>query len=249
MAQLQKIPGMLQHPSSLPANVEGLVRHVVRDYRALQQELRAWRWCLLVVGALHLVIGRAFDVPWGIMLLAVGGISFLACEAVWLIVYSILLLCSGLINLSSLELGWSLFGLAEIAGAVYLLRTYTHQRAAEQRYAVLTHSLDIGLPQPSHHAGTLFFWLGPGLSVLALLSSSYMIFAPATLTAHMLELLTYVPYALAVISLALCIAVWTNGRRTTLIVSSISASMVLTMLWTTIVAMNQMVALLVFLAL
>lgn len=218
----------LHAPPPLPSTVDELVRTVVQEYGALQDELQVWRWWLVVLGLLHLIAGRTLDVPWGVVLLVVGALSYGAREALVLVVYGGLLLCSALLNLSSLHVGWAILAIAQILGAVEVLRAYARFRHAEARYAQLTHSLDLGWPPPTTHAARVLPWIGAGFGIVALGLSVW-----TQVPSAQLWWIAPVPLNLAVVGLAMCVASLVHQPRQALAMFGVLASGLVIMVWLT----------------
>ncbi len=79
----------------------------------VEKETRSWGWWSLGLGALHLFTGGFLSAPWGIILLLVGGASFLFKEGPMLVVYGVTLGWVALLNIMALEGAWIGFGLMQ----------------------------------------------------------------------------------------------------------------------------------------
>lgn len=214
---------------ALPSTVDTLVQGVVHEYLALQAQLRWWRWTLLLVIVLQLVVGRTLGIPWGVALLLFSAASFVVHEAVLLLVIGTVLLVGALVNSTSWQLGGLLVALVQIGCAVRVLHCYTRYHPAEERYAELAHGLDIGLPPPLTYAAAALPWLGVGASLLALALS---VGTSASLVGDgQYTWTTYLPLDLAVGGLALCIVALAHRRLPALAVVGVVAAALVVLGW------------------
>ncbi len=214
MASVRNQSTIAQGRRALPSTVDTLVHGVVHDYLALQAQLRWWRWGLVLMIGLQLVVGRMLGMPWGLALLLFSAASFIVHEAVLLLVVGMVLLVSALVNSTSLQLGGLLVALVQMGCAVLALRCYTRCRTVEERYGQLARGLDIGLPPPLTYGGAALPWLGVGVSLLALALS---VGTSASLVGDgQYTWTTYLPLDLAVGGLALCIAALAHRRLSAL---------------------------------
>jgi len=216
--------------------MDTLVHSVVHDYLALQTQLRTWRWGLLVVIVLQLVVGRTLGMPWGVALLLLGTTAFAVHEAVLLMVFGMVLLVGSLVNGSSLQPGGLLMALVQASCAMLVLRCYVRHRAAEERYAQLAQGLDIGLPPPLTYAATALPWVGVGASLLALALSVFTSASLASEGAYMWT--TYLPLDLAVGGLALCAASLAHRRPSALAVVGVVVGMLVVLGWIAVLWMQ-----------
>ena len=224
------------HQPPLPSTVDALVHAVVCEYATLHRELRMWRWWLVMVGVVQVVLGSMLGMPWGVVLVLIGGASFAAHEAVLLVVYSILLLGSAVVNVSSLHWGWALFALVQTGYAVPMLRCYVRHHAAESRYAQLAHGLPIGLPPPVNYVAVVLPWFGAAASIVA--------FGLSVLTQHTpgsaVSFILFVPLDLAVAGVALCGATLVARRGSALALLGVFVSALTMLGWIAALAMGQL---------
>jgi hypothetical protein len=227
---------LASHQPPLPSTVDAFVHVVVSEYAALHHELRIWRWWVVAVGVVQVGLGSMLGMPCGIVLLVIGGASFVAHEAVLLVVYSIVLLGSAVVNVSSLHWDWALFALVQTGYAVPMLRCYVRHRAAEAHYARLTRGLDIGLPPPVTYAASVLPWLGAAAGMLA--------FGLSVLTQHTpgstVSFVLFVPLDLAVVGLALCGAALVARRGLALALLGVFVSALTMVGWTVALATGQL---------
>lgn len=226
---------LTSHQPPLPPTVDALVQTVVCEYAALHRELRMWRWWMVAVGVVQVVLGSMLGMPWGVVLVLIGGASFAAHEAVLLMVYSIVLLGSAAVNVSSLHWGWAVFALVQTGYAVPMLRCYARHHAAETRYARLTHGLDVGLPPPVTYAAVLP-WLGAAAGMAALGLSVLTQHTPGSGVSFGL----FVPLDLAVAGLALCGAALAAHRGATLALLGVFVSALTMLGWIVALATGQL---------
>jgi hypothetical protein len=226
---------LTSHQPPLPSTVDALVHAVVAEYAALHRELRMWRWWLVAVSIVQVVLGSMLGMPWGVVLVLIGGASFAAHEAVLLVMYSMMLLGSAVVNVSSLHWGWALFSLMQTGYAVAMLRCYVRHHAAETHYARIAHGLPIGLPPPMRYAAVLP-WLGAAASMVAFGLSVVTQHKPGSAVSFGL----FMPLDLAVAGLALCGAALTARRGATLALLGVFVSALTMVGWIAALAMGQL---------
>ncbi len=220
-------PEQLTTYQPLPSTVDAFVHVVVSEYAALHHHIRMWRWWLVAVGVVQVVLGSILGMPWGVVLVVIGGASFAAHEAVLLVVYSIVVLGSAVVNVSSLHWAWALFALVQTGYGVQMLRCYARHHAAEARYARLAHGLPIGLPPPVTYAAAMLPWIGSAAGMVAFGLSVLTQHTPGSAVSWGL----FVPLDLAVAGLALCGAALVARHGVTLALLGVFVSALTVLGW------------------
>ena len=78
-------------PPVAPVAAPSALDLAASTHAVMVKEIRSWSYWLLGLGALHLVASGFLDAPWGILLLAVGLVSFVFQEAAMFVIYGVTL--------------------------------------------------------------------------------------------------------------------------------------------------------------
>jgi hypothetical protein len=133
-------------------------------YQEMMKENRSWgRWSL-ILGVIHLVASGFLSMGWGVLLLAVGGASFLFSDAAMFAVYAVTLAWAGISNALGGEIGWIAFAVFQLFLAFRVFQRFFRYRAAQESVAGV---LSADSPLVPDRARRIFPWLGGVLGVLA----------------------------------------------------------------------------------
>jgi hypothetical protein len=135
-------------------------------YQEMMKENRSWgRWSL-ILGVIHLIASGFLSMGWGILLLAVGGASFLFSDAAMFVVYAVTLAWAGLSNVLGGEITWIVFAIVQFFLAFRVMQRFFRYRAAQESVAGV---LSADSPLVPGRARRIFPWLGGALGVLAVI--------------------------------------------------------------------------------
>jgi len=120
-------PGSTSSLSSHPNSLEAIRQMSTPDaYQKMQSDLRGWGWALVVLGIVHLVATNFLSLPHGLLLIAVGLLSFLVREASMYILYAVMLAWAAIGNLMafSAAAGWAFFGVFQVILSVQVFQRF-----------------------------------------------------------------------------------------------------------------------------
>ncbi len=135
---------------------------------AMLREIRSWGWWSLGLGTLHLIISGFLSAPWGILLLIVGGASFLFRESAMLVVYGVTLAWAAISNILGGQATWIIAGLFQIYLAFRVFRQFFRFRRAQEDYDNLINEGIVESRPSAKRTATIFPWAGGLLGILSL---------------------------------------------------------------------------------
>lgn len=152
-----------------PASTDSgaVMAQLIQLHAYVLKEIRSWGYWSLGLGALHLIGAGQLSASWGIILLLMGGASFLFYDAAMFVVYGTTLVWVALANLLSGTGGWMAFALLQVYLAFRTFRQFFLFRKAEGGYAALVAEGVIKDPLAGR-AAKVFPWLGCLLGLISL---------------------------------------------------------------------------------
>ena len=108
------LPDNVAPPADQATQDTVVVEALHGDYAFMLRELRSWGLWQTGLGAVHLVAGGVLSAPWGILLLAVGLMSFRFRTAAMFVIYPTTFLWAAFSNISSGTTAWVGFGLLQV---------------------------------------------------------------------------------------------------------------------------------------
>lgn len=104
-------------------------------YRKMLGDIRGWGWAGIVLGAIHLVAGRSLNLSFGLLMLAIGALSFLVRESPMYVLYAVVIAWAGIGNLAGVAAStWTIFGLFQLVISVQIFQRYFLFRKVEKDY-------------------------------------------------------------------------------------------------------------------
>ena len=133
------------------------------------KDIRSWGWTSIVLGVIHFVASGFLNPSWGIVLVAVGGISFLIREASMYVIYAVTMAWVGLSNVMLGGFGgWTIIGAFQIFLSYRLYRKYQEYAIVERKYL----ELEAGQEEPANRAKDTFPGCGFALGLVGLVGAS-----------------------------------------------------------------------------
>lgn len=119
-------------------------------YQKMQIDLRTWGWTLVGLGIINL---GPLSLPHGLLLIAVGLLSFLVREASMYILYAVVLAWAAIGNLMAFSTapGWAIFGVVQIVLSVQVFKRFSVYKKVQADYNVSLASDE--LPDASPQSG------------------------------------------------------------------------------------------------
>jgi hypothetical protein len=170
----QELPDVQDRDESTSAQVDAVtpeadtVNATIVAYAAMLREIRSWGWWSLGLGTLHLITSGFLSAPWGVLLLVVGGASFLFRKAAMFVVYGVTLAWAAVSNILGGQATWIIAGLFQIYLAFRVFRQFFRFRRAQESY---DNSVDEGIAESrasSERVAVIFPWAGGLLGILSL---------------------------------------------------------------------------------
>lgn len=115
-------------------------------YQKMLSDIRSWGWTLVIFGIFHMIASGFLSLPHGILLIAVGALSFVAREASMYVLYAVTLAWAAIGNLTlGTAPGWALFGGFQVLLSVQVFRRFLLFKKVQKDYK---ESLATDQPEP-----------------------------------------------------------------------------------------------------
>lgn len=153
--------------SSNPNSLEAIRQMSVPNaYQKMLSDVRSWGWTLVVFGIIHLVATNFLNLSFGLLLIAIGALSFLVREPSMFILYAVTLAWAAIGNMLAFDsaIGWALFGLFQVFLSAQVFRRFFVFKKVHKDY---TDSLTAEQPQPAASQPTRTDQIFPFASLVA----------------------------------------------------------------------------------
>ncbi|MBN1310587.1 MAG: hypothetical protein JXB30_04140 [Anaerolineae bacterium] len=133
----RRAPAGTSNVSSDPNALDAILQmRTPEAYLKMQGDLQNWGWILVVLGIVHLVATNFLSLPHGLLLIAVGLLSFLVREASMFVLYAVMLAWAAVNNLmtGNTAVGWAVFGVFQVVLSVQVFRRFFVFKKVQEDY-------------------------------------------------------------------------------------------------------------------